>query len=302
MVMQLVLGLHRQEQITRIKVPPMATKRSASESPPTPRKRTEGSPEKEDPKKDIKVKGGICPDHTVWIPSDVYTLASSGSSEEIKTVERTVHWDDYEEDEEAGRPVSHPIKGCHRSRLPDGTEGLWIGLPEGEDNWYGNVTYEILFDQFFDQFIASGKYKVYFLEVVQYNSFSSSRFLITKETNEKYSEYDWERNGGPWRHTDGKHMYSNRIRQYDTDNDTRNELEIFFQVQEEDISALKAMITKKPAHHEQANNGGYHKCHKFRSGGRTEECKSPWTPEETRQKMDELQKKKNNDKEKSFDD
>ncbi|XP_047489680.1 uncharacterized protein LOC125039597 [Penaeus chinensis] len=259
------------------------------------------APEEQNPKNDHEWKRGKCPDHLVWTPSDIYTLTDLSHYREIVNVERTVHWDDYTEDEKAGRPISHPIKNWHRSRLVNGTKGLWIGLPESYHNWYGNVTYEIIFRDFFKKFIASGKYKAYFLEIVQYNTKCMSRFLLTKENQQPtYSEYDWTKNGGPWRYVNGKHEYSQRIRtaniHVEEDNedtledDRANTLEFFFHVQEEDIPTLNAMIRKIPAHHNRANEVATHMCHKFRSSGRrNNKCPYDRTAEQTQELMDKLQ-------------
>ncbi|XP_063592497.1 uncharacterized protein LOC134769688 [Penaeus indicus] len=271
----------------------MSLERSRSQSPDSPRKRQGETLEEQNPKDDYEWKRGMCPNHLVWTPSDTYTLANQSHYREIGDVERTVHWEDYKKDEEEGRPISYPIEKWHRSRLEDGTEGLWIGLPELYHNWYGNVTYKIIFGDFFKEFIASGKYKVYFLEVVQYSTKCMSRFLLTKENQKTtYSEYDWTKNGGPWRYANDKHEYSQTIRVMNAcaeEGDRDNTLEFFFQVQEEDIPTLNALIRKEPAPHESANDEGVpHVCHKFKSAGRNKKCPSAWTKEQTRERMDQL--------------
>lgn len=266
------------------------------------------------------------PEYMCWRPTSPYVLSpppwtddddddddifgiSLSSDDEIfhvykkfDNIVRTVHFEDYmkivDHEEMKSRtltPVSHSIL----SETSPPLKGLWFGPfnekdDDGRNNWYGNVSFQINFNDFLK---SLGNVNIYFIEVVEFRWSCCSRILIScKEHN--LPLYDPSVEGGPWhRNSSGQDMYLTTSKTFDNiqmnNRKLKNhELEFYCDIDGISFHQLKKLGKIIPVNHSEANSGKFRKCRKHNSGMIWSTCPTPWPANITElamKQLDELQ-------------
>nr|XP_053644354.1 uncharacterized protein LOC128696953 isoform X1 [Cherax quadricarinatus] len=229
---------------------------------------------------------------TCWRPFSLDSLPvveGFSSYEEFHDIVRTVHMDDYREIRRIGKMKPYCLtKHTHThllKKLPD-LCGLWYGISvpdDGQNNWYGNVSFTVNFRSFLQKI---KNYNIYFMEVVDYSASNATRLLITNKMLPLPS-YDPHSYGGPWYSQDGRDWFLTDCRRYDRKyNKYGHKVEFFLELSDHQRASLLDMSSVDPVNHSDANNNQTkHKCRKFGSGQKfnTGECPFPYSVEETRE-------------------
>nr|XP_053644315.1 uncharacterized protein LOC128696920 [Cherax quadricarinatus] len=237
----------------------------------------------------ILFKGHGQPFFKCWKPDSVYSLAPDEGLKSYQlsyNIVRTVHIDDYLEIDNAKHMKSYPLTEHTHTHLLNkvpGLCGLWYGISvpnDGQNNWYGNVSFTVNLRSVLKKI---RNFNIYFVEVVDYNTSSASRLLITTERYQLplYNPRMW---GGPW-FSDGrgKDWFLTDARRYDGRwNLNGHKVELFFVIPDNLFGPLFDMSRIDPVNHSEANDG-ICKCKRFRSGKRWTECPYPLSKEETRE-------------------
>lgn len=231
------------------------------------------------------------PSYTCWKPSPLYSLACDGmnSYRSFDHVVRTLHWDDYENIWEDQQMIPFPLTEnthTHLTKNLPGLNGLWYGIDvpdNGDNNWYGNVSFKIHFKSFLQML---QDYKIYFVEVVEYRFSSALRLLITTQ-DLPLERYDPHRLGGPWYRdiNSGEDYFITDARRFDGRDNYSINVELLFVISDDQCASLFQMSDVVPVNHSEANSSSYHSCKRYRSGSFWQYCPSPWTVDKTFEKL-----------------
>nr|XP_045606300.1 uncharacterized protein LOC123763242 [Procambarus clarkii]XP_045606301.1 uncharacterized protein LOC123763242 [Procambarus clarkii] len=237
------------------------------------------------------------PSYTCWKPSPLYSLARHGmnSYSSFDHVVRTLHFEDYKDiwmDQQmipnalTERTHTHLTKNLPGLPYLPGLEGLWYGIDvpdNGDNNWYGNVSFKINFKSFLQML---QDYKIYFVEVLEYRSNSALRLLITTQ-DLPLERYDPHRFGGPWYRdpNSGEDYFLTDARRLDGRYNYSVNVELLFVISDDQCASLFRMSDVVPVNHSEANSTSYHSCRKYRSGSFWQYCPSPWTVDKTSEKL-----------------
>lgn len=246
----------------------------------------------------FKSPEGRRPNMKCWAPENLHSLQVDEDSLQVdedsymgfETIARTVHLDDFKEVMTNNKIIQCPITENSHLRLSKSWLMVaWFGLPADGHNWYGNASFVVDFNSFLKEF---KDFKKYFVEVAEYQTQNASRLLFSSKDYDDLREYDPTIRGGPWyMDSDNKHWALTRARGYKSRFPLVNghALEFMVELDEDEAKKLFLMSAKRPADHSEANDPGYMKCKKHRSGGKWRDCPSPYSPEDTIDKLDEWQ-------------
>lgn len=235
-----------------------------------------------------------------WRPHSVDFLQVDNTSgyntyEEFQDIVRTVHFDEYKDIHRIQQLTPNPLteSTCTHllHRFPD-MKGLWFGISDpnfdDEHNWCGNVNFDVNLESFLKSLEI---YNVYFVEVIEFPSTSTSRLLITTQKFD-LPQYDPTVKGGPWyRDPSGKNWFLNDVRRYDgATNVYGHQVQFFLVLSDCKAASLLNMLMVKAVNHSQANCGTRYQCMKHRSDvvGVWRDCPYPWSKERTRSVLAEM--------------
>lgn len=212
------------------------------------------------------------PQYLCWMPTSQHSLATAAEDYvEYKTITRTVHFNDYESVQKNQTLIEYPVRNEHCTLLPHGMRGLWFAMPKDDHNCYGNVNFNLNLKKL-DWLVFRKKYEVYFLEIVQFEERSASRFLVASKEDPDLPEglvlVDPKTYGGPWyKDKHGRDQFLTNIRRFDNyDFILTHEVEWFFKVTPEDRQKMFSMADITAAEHGKVNSIHPSRCYKYRSG------------------------------------
>lgn len=224
------------------------------------------------------------PQVTCWAPKDLHSLAGRWERyKEFSCVIRTVHFEDYKRIRSIEKLDPQPLKkSTHlRQTMPD-LEVLWFGMPSDGHNWYGNVSFVVDLDLLLQKLSL----RTYFIEVVDYRTQSASRLLLTSKTYEHLREFDPQIKGGPWFVDENKkNKYLTLARRCRAAEWNGHTLELMLELTDSEAKEVFAMASVEAADHSEANDEGYMKCRKHRSGRYWTECPTPWSKDVASRKI-----------------
>lgn len=241
------------------------------------------------------------PPYKCWRPDQDCPFAMSNDDYvKLETMARVLHFEDYKQVFNKSAIIPNPIRDETHSAMPQELKGAWFGITTtvGSElnNWYGNVSCQVAFRNFFKTF----RPKSYFIEVVEYRTTSSPRILLTTQgipEDLNVIEYDPFVRGGPWFIDEmGKHFYLKDIRRYMTHESNKYdaELELLIVLSRQQYQMLYSICDKVAVNHNEANDrekgNRLRKCKKYGSGGRHSDCPSNWNIETCQQHLDKLSK------------
>ncbi|XP_047496725.1 uncharacterized protein LOC125044235 [Penaeus chinensis] len=212
-----------------------------------------------------------------WTPTNLHSLRVEDSYKKFETMIRTVHLNDFVEVMKQSKITQCPMPDSTHLRHP-GLMAAWFGMPV--DDWYGNVNFVVNFNDFLSTF---SHLKIYFVEVAEYHTQNASRLLFSSKVH-GLREYNPTIPGGPWyMDSNNNHLFLTRARAYQRRHPCVNghTPEFMLELNEYEAKKLFQISAKQAADHSQANNPGYMKCKKYRSGSTWSYCPSQMTPEQT---------------------
>ncbi|XP_063588093.1 uncharacterized protein LOC134765387 isoform X2 [Penaeus indicus] len=231
------------------------------------------------------------PNVKCWTPTNLYSLKVDDSYKKFETIVRTVHLDDFVRVMKESEITQSPMPPNSTHLRNSGLMAAWFGMPVDGHNWYGNVSFVVNFNNFLNTFSHFNKY---FVEVAEYNTQNASRLLFSSKSYE-LKEYDPTIPGGPWyMDSNNDHWFLTSARACRSYYPCINghALEFMLELNKDEAKKLFQISAKQATDHSQANDSGYMKCKKYRSGSSWTFCPFALSAEQTIHELDEWRARK----------